>query len=60
MVRKKMFDCVEMKHRGAEKVQAVIQGMTRDQELEFWRAGTTALREEQRRLLEKLGQTRVT
>lgn len=55
-----MFDCVEMKHRGAEKVQAVIQGMTRDQELEFWRAGTTALREEQRRLLEKLGQTRVT
>ena len=39
----KMFDCVEMKRRGAEKVQRATQGMTREEELAFWSRGTAEL-----------------
>ncbi len=37
------FNCVEMKHRGAEKVLAQTAEMTREQELEFWRVKTQKL-----------------
>ena len=37
------FNCVEMKHRGAEKVLEQIAEMTREQELEFWRVRTQNL-----------------
>lgn len=33
---KKDFDCVEMKHKGAEKVQACLAGMTREEQLAYW------------------------
>ena len=33
---KKTFDCVEMKHRGAEKVQARLATMTLDQQVAYW------------------------
>ena len=33
---KKTFDCVEMKHRGAEKVQAKLAGMTLDEQVAYW------------------------
>lgn len=33
---KKTFDCVEMKHRGAEKVQAKLATMTLDEQVAYW------------------------
>ena len=33
---KKKFDCVEMKHRSAEKIQSKISGLSTKKELEFW------------------------
>jgi hypothetical protein len=44
----KRFDCVEMKRRGAEKIQRLLQSMTEEQELAFWNEGTEALLREQR------------
>ena len=44
--RKKAFDCVEMQHRGAEHVRKLTEGMTPEEELEFWRRGTENLRRE--------------
>jgi len=32
----KPFDCVEMKHQGAERVQARLAGMTLEEQLSFW------------------------
>ncbi len=46
----KTFDCVKMKHKGAEKVQREIRGMTREEELAYWAKGTKRLLEEQARL----------
>lgn len=48
-MKKKAFDCVEMKRRGAEKVQEQTKGMSAAEELAFWRLRTDALREEARR-----------
>ncbi len=36
MNMKKTFDCVEMKHRGAEKVQAKLATMTVDEQVAYW------------------------
>jgi hypothetical protein len=33
---RKTFDCVEMKHRAAEKVQARLAGMTLDEQVGYW------------------------
>ena len=41
----KQFDCIEMKRKGAEAVRAKIAGMTREQELAFWRERTEKLRQ---------------
>jgi hypothetical protein len=46
-MKKKTFDCVEMKHRGAASVQERVAGMSAEQELEFWRQQTEELRCEQ-------------
>jgi hypothetical protein len=50
MATKKSFDCVEMKHKGAAKVQARLAGMSRDEQLEYWRTRTEELVELQRRV----------
>lgn len=42
--RTKTFDCVEMKHKGAEKVWQATRGMTQEEELAFWAQGTRELR----------------
>jgi hypothetical protein len=47
MKTKKKFDCVAMKRAGAAEVRRVTKGMTREQELEFWRKETAVMREEQ-------------
>jgi len=44
--KKKGFDCVEMQHRGSEHVRKLTEGMTPEEELEFWRRGTEELKRE--------------
>ena len=46
-MKAKTFDCVEMKHRGAEKVREQIGSMTPEQELAFWRERSRILRQRQ-------------
>ncbi|MBI3301469.1 MAG: hypothetical protein HYZ72_05240 [Deltaproteobacteria bacterium] len=46
-MKAKTFDCVEMKHRGAEKVREQINGMTLEQEVAFWRERSRLLRQRQ-------------
>ena len=58
--RTKRFDCVEMKRRGAEKVQHATQGMTREEELAFWSRGTAELLKEQKALRQKKDRPRST
>lgn len=41
---KKNFDCVEMKREGASRLRERLAGMTRQQQLDFWRERTEALR----------------
>ena len=36
-MKTKTFDCVEMKQRGAELVRQRLAGMSRDEEIEYWR-----------------------
>ena len=52
-MKTKTFDCVEMKWRGAEQVQAETAGMTREQEVEYWRVHTEAFKELQREMVER-------
>ena len=53
MATKKSFDCVDMKHKGAEKVQAKLAGMSREQQLEYWRMRTDELLDFQREVVRK-------
>ena len=46
-MKAKTFDCVEMKHRGAEKVREQVKGMTLEQELEFWQERSRILKQRQ-------------
>ena len=50
----KTFDCVEMKRRGAERVQQQIAGMTQQQEMDFWRERTEETRRCQQEVRRKL------
>ena len=43
-MRKKAFDCVEMQHRGGERLYAKIGHMSREEELAFWAERTEELR----------------
>lgn len=47
-MRAKTFDCVEMKHRGAEKVREQTQDMTLEQELAFWHERSRVLKQHQK------------
>ncbi|MCK4342351.1 MAG: hypothetical protein KAY37_11585 [Phycisphaerae bacterium] len=49
-MKTKTFDCVEMKRRGAARVQQAIAGMTPQQELEYWRNQTEQLRRRQQEI----------
>jgi hypothetical protein len=53
MKTKRSFDCVEMKRRGSAGVQAELAGMSREEQLEFWRQQTADLLELQRTVVEK-------
>ena len=49
----KTFDCVEMKHRGAELVRQVIESASHEEELKYWREGTEELRKRQELLKQR-------
>jgi hypothetical protein len=44
-MKNKKFNCVEMMHQGAEKIRKQTKGMTRAQELAYWKAQAQKLRE---------------
>jgi hypothetical protein len=46
----KKFDCVEMKRRGAQYVRKQTAGMTREQEIEYWRRRSEAFEQQQNAL----------
>jgi hypothetical protein len=39
-MKTKRFDCVDMMHRGAKRIYRATKGMSRDEELEYWRQKT--------------------
>ncbi len=47
---KKTFDCVEMMHRGAALIRKELEGRSLEEEMEYWRRGTKALRTRQQLL----------
>jgi len=46
----KKFDCVEMKHRAAQKIRTRIASFSAKEELAFWREQTESLKKQQRKL----------
>ena len=48
-MKSKTFDCVEMKHRGAERVMKRLEGMTLEEQLQYWQRGTEELRKLQKK-----------
>lgn len=36
-MKAKTFDCVKMMHRGAQRIRKQTAGMSKEQELAFWR-----------------------
>ena len=47
MMTKNTFDCVKMKHRGAERIYKQIVNMTLEEQLAFWQERTELLRKRQ-------------
>ncbi len=47
----KKFDCVEMKHQGAEQVLKRLSGLTPEQELAFWKKRTDVLKKSRQSIL---------
>lgn len=46
-MKNKTFDCVEMKHRGAEQLKKKIDRLTVQQELAFWAERSGELKQRQ-------------
>lgn len=49
-MKKKIFDCVEMKRRGAEYVYSITKDMTLEEEVEYWRKRSEEFMRDQERL----------
>ena len=52
-MKNKLFDCVEMKHKGADKIQNKLNQLTKQQELDYWMKGTEDLIKLQSSVLKK-------
>jgi hypothetical protein len=50
---KKSFDCVEMKRKGAERVQARLAGLTREEQLRYWEERGRELRALQQEVIQR-------
>ena len=46
-MKTKTFDCVEMQHRGAERIHEATKDMTFEQKVAYWRERSRQFREEQ-------------
>lgn len=46
-MRKRTLDCVELQHRGGARLQALLEGMTAEEEERFWAELSAKLRAEQ-------------
>ncbi len=53
-MKTKRFDCVEMKHIGAEKIRKKTFGMTQEQELLFWQERSRYLKNQQKAIKEDI------
>ncbi len=53
IMKNKMFDCVQVKRRGAELVHKQLEGKSFEQQLEYWQKGTDQLKELQKQAKEK-------
>ncbi len=49
----KEFDFVEMKRKGAEKLQKKLSGLSLEEEIKFWEVSAQKLKKEQRQLRKK-------
>ena len=49
-MKTKTFDCVNMKRQGAEQVMKQLEGMSLQEQLEYWKRGTEELKELQKKL----------
>ena len=47
-MKAKAFDCVEMMHRGAKNIRKQTKGMTKEEELAFWRERSKSFRQRQK------------
>lgn len=56
-MKTKKFDCVQMKHSGAEKVREQTASLTTEQELAYWRQRSQHLRLRQEALKAHAGRT---
>jgi len=43
-MKNKSFDCVEMKRKGAEAVYRNVASLSKEEQLEYWRQGSTSLK----------------
>ncbi len=48
MMKTKTFDCVEMKHKGAQRIMDEIKKMTSEEQLNYWKKATEEFRTLQR------------
>lgn len=53
MKKKKRFDCVEMQHRGGERINSILKDMTLEQQIAYWQERTEALLVQQQALREQ-------
>ena len=53
MRKKKSFDCVEMKHRGGDRIHETLRHMTEEERKAYWEQRNAEGRELQRRLQEQ-------
>ena len=49
----KTFDCVEMKHKGADRIRKKIGKLTAEEELQFWKKMTASLIKHKMQISEK-------
>ena len=49
-MKTKLFDCVEMKRKGAEALKEKLEGMTLEEEVIYWQSRLNELRERQKTL----------
>jgi hypothetical protein len=49
----KAFDCVEMKHKGADRIRKKIGKLSAEEELQFWKEMTASLKKHKIQMAKK-------